>query len=326
MTEIEVTNHAKDAVIDFTAGFLGGTALVYVGQPLDTVKVKMQTFPNLYTNMIDCFMKTLRTDGVYRGLYAGTVPALAANITENSILFLCYGFCQKFIQQVSGTPSVTQLSSMQNATAGFLASFFSSLAICPTELLKCKLQAMYEVQKQQESQGIKVVRLGPMKLAAEILRNDGPLGLFRGLVPTLVREMPGYFFFFGAYEGSRSLFASAGQSKDDIGLFKTMVAGAIGGMSFWTLTYPADVAKSRIQVTNSKTNMVTMILKIWKYEGFGQLYNGLTPTLVRTIPATATLFVTYEYSKPCGATGQRRDRSLPPTTWLTDGRSWVNSS
>jgi solute carrier family 25 ornithine transporter 2/15 len=93
------------------------------------------------------------------------------------------------------------------------------------------------------------------------------------------------------------LFASAGQSKDDIGLFKTMVAGAIGGMSFWTLTYPADVAKSRIQVTNSKTNMVTMILKIWKYEGFGQLYNGLTPTLVRTIPATATLFVTYEYSK-----------------------------
>ncbi|KAJ3630856.1 hypothetical protein MTP99_012025 [Tenebrio molitor] len=297
MTEIEVSNHAKDAVIDFTAGFLGGTALVYVGQPLDTVKVKMQTFPNLYTNMINCFMKTLRTDGVYRGLYAGTVPALAANITENSILFLCYGFCQKFIQQVSGTPSVTQLSSMQNATAGFLASFFSSLAICPTELLKCKLQAMYEVQKQQESQGIKVVRLGPMKLAAEILRNDGPLGLFRGLVPTLVREMPGYFFFFGAYEGSRSLFASAGQSKDDIGLFKTMVAGAIGGMSFWTLTYPADVAKSRIQVTNSKTNMVTMILKIWKYEGFGQLYNGLTPTLVRTIPATATLFVTYEYSK-----------------------------
>jgi solute carrier family 25 ornithine transporter 2/15 len=104
-------------------------------------------------------------------------------------------------------------------------------------------------------------------------------------------------FVFLTFAGSRSLFASAGQSKDDIGLFKTMVAGAIGGMSFWTLTYPADVAKSRIQVTNSKTNMVTMILKIWKYEGFGQLYNGLTPTLVRTIPATATLFVTYEYSK-----------------------------
>lgn len=146
-------------------------------------------------------MQTLRTDGIYRGLYAGTVPALAANITENSVLFLCYGFCQKFIQKISGTENVGELSSLQNATAGFLASFFSSVAICPTELLKCKLQAMYEVQKQQEMQGVKVVRMGLGKLAAQILRTEGPLGFFHGLVPTLVREMPGYFFFFGAYEG-----------------------------------------------------------------------------------------------------------------------------
>lgn len=55
-----------------------------MGQPLDTVKVKMQTFPHLYKNMVDCFMSTLRTDGVARGLYAGTVPALVSNVAENS--------------------------------------------------------------------------------------------------------------------------------------------------------------------------------------------------------------------------------------------------
>lgn len=97
--------------------------------------------------------------------------------------------------------------------------------------------------------------------------------------------------------GTRSFLARPGESKDDIGLFKTMVAGAMGGTFFWTLTYPVDVAKSRIQVNNSKINMVKMIAQISRREGFGQLYNGLTPTLVRTIPATATLFVTYEYSK-----------------------------
>ncbi|KAJ8984425.1 hypothetical protein NQ317_012488 [Molorchus minor] len=67
----------KDGIIDFVAGSVGGVALVYVGQPLDTVKVKMQTFPHLYKNMIDCFKKTLKNDGLYRGLYAGTAPALA---------------------------------------------------------------------------------------------------------------------------------------------------------------------------------------------------------------------------------------------------------
>lgn len=76
-----------------------------------------------------------------------------------------------------------------------------------------------------------------------------------------------------------------------------MVAGSVGGMVFWTLTYPVDVAKSRIQVTNSNEYLVPYILKIVRTEGTGALYSGLYPTLLRTIPATATLFATYEYSK-----------------------------
>ncbi len=47
---------AKDVVIDTIAGSLGATASVYVGQPLDTLKVKMQTFPHLYPNLKKCFV------------------------------------------------------------------------------------------------------------------------------------------------------------------------------------------------------------------------------------------------------------------------------
>lgn len=61
----------------------GGTACVYAGQPLDTIKVKMQMFPNLYTSALKCGLETLRKDGIYRGLYAGTIPALSANIAGN---------------------------------------------------------------------------------------------------------------------------------------------------------------------------------------------------------------------------------------------------
>lgn len=37
------------------------------------------------------------------------------------------------------------MSSLENATAGFFAAFFSSFTLCPTELVKCQLQAMREV-------------------------------------------------------------------------------------------------------------------------------------------------------------------------------------
>ena len=81
---------------------LGGIAVTYVGQPLDTVKVKMQTFPSMYKGMIDCFVSTLKTDGITRGLYAGTVPAVVANVAENSVLFVAYGGCQKAIANALG--------------------------------------------------------------------------------------------------------------------------------------------------------------------------------------------------------------------------------
>lgn len=42
---------------------LGGVANVYVGQPLDTIKVKMQMFPNLYKSGMKCGLETFKKDG-----------------------------------------------------------------------------------------------------------------------------------------------------------------------------------------------------------------------------------------------------------------------
>jgi solute carrier family 25 ornithine transporter 2/15 len=119
---------------------------VYVGQPLDTVKVKMQTFPTAYRNSMHCLVETYQQSGIAKGLYAGTVPSLAANVAENAILFVAYGLCQKGISFVLGKKTTQELNILQNATAGSCASFFSSLALCPTELVKCRLQVMKELQ------------------------------------------------------------------------------------------------------------------------------------------------------------------------------------
>jgi solute carrier family 25 ornithine transporter 2/15 len=68
----------SSASVDFFSGVAGGIACVYVGQPLDTIKVKLQTYPNLYKNAFTCLKQTYSRDGIYKGLYAGTVPALVS--------------------------------------------------------------------------------------------------------------------------------------------------------------------------------------------------------------------------------------------------------
>ncbi|XP_017486998.1 PREDICTED: mitochondrial ornithine transporter 2 [Rhagoletis zephyria] len=286
----------RSRFIEFVAGSLGGAAQVYVSQPLDTVKVKQQTFPFLYKNMFDCFVSTYKKDGIIHGLYAGSVPAVIANVAENSVLFAAYGGCQSFVAYLVGKTHTNQLNTTENAFAGFFAAFFSTFALCPTELVKCKLQAIRE--SAECCPGIPAnEHITPWKLTRIIYKTDGIPGFFRGLTSTFMREMPGYFFFFGSYEATREFLTEPGQSKDEIGPLNTMIAGAVGGVMLWTSIFPADVIKSRIQVQNLNRGMLSVGLDILRKEGIWALYNGLLPSVLRTIPATATLFVVYEYTK-----------------------------
>lgn len=76
-----------------------------------------------------------------------------------------------------------------------------------------------------------------------------------------------------------------------------MIAGGVGGASLWTSIFPADVIKSRVQIQGLSASMLSVGMEIVRKEGFLTLYSGLTPTICRTIPATAVLFLVYEYTK-----------------------------
>merc|ERR1712032_927000 len=210
------------------------------------------------------------------------VPSLAANIGENSVLFAAYGGCQKLVASATGVDKTENLGMVANGFSGFLAAFWSSLVLCPTELVKCRLQAMRE---SEALAGRPPPKIGPFKLTGDILRQDGVPGLFRGLTATFTREMPGYFFFFMAYEATRHALTPAGKTKDEI------------GVTLWTIIFPADVVKSRLQVSGASTPMLTVMGDILKKEGLARLYSGLGPTLLRTFPATGALFLAYETSK-----------------------------
>lgn len=51
---------------DLIAGTVGGWAQVIVGQPLDTIKVRLQTQPSppIYRNATDCFSQLVKQEGV----------------------------------------------------------------------------------------------------------------------------------------------------------------------------------------------------------------------------------------------------------------------
>jgi Mitochondrial carrier protein len=73
--------------------YVGGAGSTSLSHPLDSVKVKLQTFPELYRGGLDCIIKVTREEGI-RGLYRGLTPGVTLSMTEASIRYATYGLCQ----------------------------------------------------------------------------------------------------------------------------------------------------------------------------------------------------------------------------------------
>lgn len=318
----------SDGLFGMISGLIGGVACVYVGQPMDTIKVKMQTFPDIHKNAFSCIKNIWLKEGIIRGFYAGILPALSGGVSENVALFTAMPFCQRLVTYFSGKESVKELNLLQLATAGSCCGFFTSLVMCPNELIKCKMQSSREVAQLTKSNVLQT-QSSFWSVFRGIISQDGPKGLYKGYTCTLARELPGLFLYVGGNETARFLMTPPHKATDDLSPLCTAIAGGFGGFCLWSVIFPLDAVKSRIQVgrtsaasfMTSEANMgafttpsprvVATLVHILRTEGIGSLYNGLLPTLFRTIPSTATLFVVVEETKKLGRKLQHRNDNRP---------------
>lgn len=269
---------------DLIAGCTGGVACTLSGQPLDTMKVKLQVFPEKYGGLVKCFRTIWSQEGI-SGFYRGSLPAIACSVMENGVAFLSYNRClsisRSIMSYLSNDSSDMSYDVAAKLCAGASTGFLTSFIITPSEMFKCKLQTMHEFKD--------VKKRNFATLFRNVLAEDGVKGLFTGLQPTMCREMIGYSLIFGGYEVTKHYLAPY-----DIGISTDLLGGSVGGMSYWLVLYPIDVLKSRIQVfSQHHLKISTVIRDICKKEGVKALYSGITPTLMRAILANGCLFYTY---------------------------------
>lgn len=142
---------------------------------------------------------------------------------------------------------------------------------------------------------------GPMDVARQVLRSEGGVkGLFKGLVPTMAREVPGNAAMFGVYEALKRLLAG-GTDTSGLGRGSLMLAGGVAGAAFWLMVYPTDVVKSVIQVDDYKnpkfSGSIDAFRRISASEGIKGLYKGFGPAMARSVPANAACFLAYEMTR-----------------------------
>ncbi|OEL26752.1 Mitochondrial carnitine/acylcarnitine carrier-like protein [Dichanthelium oligosanthes] len=311
-----------DVAKDLTAGTVGGAAQLVVGHPFDTIKVKLQSQPTpppgqppRYAGAADAVRQTLAAEGP-RGLYKGMGAPLATVAAFNAVLFTVRGQMEGVLRSEPGAPLTVGQQVVAGAGAGVAVSFLA----CPTELIKCRLQAQSALATAAPAPtaaaaagagGVAAATVaapaaavkygGPMDVARHVLRSEGGArGLFKGLFPTLAREVPGNALMFGVYEAIKQVIAG-GQDTSQLGRGSLIVAGGLAGASFWGSVYPTDVVKSVLQVDDYKnpkySGSMDAFRKILAADGVKGLYKGFGPAMARSVPANAACFLAYEVTR-----------------------------
>ncbi|TYZ67484.1 hypothetical protein PybrP1_008861 [[Pythium] brassicae (nom. inval.)] len=267
--------------VDLAAGTVAGCSGIIVGQPLDTVKVRLQTHSTFYKGAIDCARQTFRHEGA-RGFFKGMTSPLFGSAWTNAIMFSVY---ERTLRQIDAAPQNPSLQSV--LLAGLIGGFCQTTAVTPTDLIKCRLQ----VQDGHASSHYR----GPVDCVRHIYSRHGLRGLFLGYPITLLREVPSFGFYFAMYEyAKRRMIAS------DVSAHTAMLtAGGLAGVGSWILAYPMDVVKSSIQTVAEdarpeEKTIAYQTRRLYRLGGLRIFVNGLETAVVRAFPVNAVTFFCYE--------------------------------
>ncbi|KAI9669075.1 MAG: hypothetical protein M1831_000667 [Alyxoria varia] len=291
-------SEAEEAIQDVVFGSAAGIVGKYIEYPFDTVKVRLQSQPEgrppLYTGPLDCFRQSIKKDGVIGGLYRGISAPLLGAAIETSSLFFSYRLAQEALRATTyGFDHPLPMPAL--CIAGATSGAFTSLILTPIELIKCKMQVPLTAKPGAKPPG-------PVMIIADVFRQQGLLGFWRGQLGTLIRETGGSAAWFGSFEGVSLLFRSRQSVQDgarSLPIYQQLLAGATAGMSYNFVFYPADTIKSRMQTEvveagKHRKTFLNVGRSLFQEQGLRGMYRGCGITVGRAAPSSAFIFTVYE--------------------------------
>jgi solute carrier family 25 protein 33/36 len=277
---------------NLAAGGIAGAFASAITCPLEVIKTNLQSRANVGSGLNPLTMgaQILRTKGP-RGLYRGLSLSLMGIIPTRSCYFWAYGASKGALASVIGDCPATHMVSA--VAAGGL----SSTLTCPLWMIKTRMQL----------QGTNLAQT-----AQSIVAESGVKGLYRGLKASYWGLSEGAIQFL-MYEKVKTAMREANGGADLSTMQYLLAAGGTKGLAS-VLTYPHEVVRTRMREAGSMRyqRMLQSIVLIGKEEGRRGLYSGLGPHLMRVVPNTAIMFMSFEVlSKHLPAVIEQRKWEAP---------------
>ncbi|GFO41740.1 mitochondrial coenzyme a transporter slc25a42 [Plakobranchus ocellatus] len=171
--------------------------------------------------------------------------------------------------------------------AGAMAGALAKTTIAPLDRTKINFQITNRPFSAQEA----------LAFIYKTIQQSGFLSLWRGNSATLVRIIPYAAIQFSSHEQYKIWLSE--ENKKHLPPHLRFLAGSLAGVTSVALTYPLDLCRARMAVTEKDTykHIGQVFMRMYREEGLRSIYRGFTPTMLGAIPYSGSSFFTYETLK-----------------------------
>ncbi|KAG7268289.1 hypothetical protein CRUP_036737 [Coryphaenoides rupestris] len=273
------------------AGIVGVTCVF----PIDLAKTRLQNQrpgQQVYRSMVDCLVKTVRSDG-YFGMYRGAAVNLTLVTPEKAIKLAANDFFRHHLSKTG-----KGLTVFKEMLAGCGAGMCQVVITTPMEMLKIQLQDAGRLAAQRKPgvmSSSKLVATNPMlsrsynvavapravsatQIARDLLHTHGIQGLYRGLGATIMRDVPFSIVYFPLFANLNRLGKPSPEQAAPF--YWAFLSGCLAGSIAAVAVNPCDVVKTRLQSLSKATNeesykgVVDCIRTILRKEGPSAFLKG----------------------------------------------------
>ncbi|KAL2554544.1 Mitochondrial substrate carrier family protein [Forsythia ovata] len=231
----------------------------------------------------------------FRAFWKGNLVTIAHRLPYSSISFYAYERYKnilKSIQGLDGHGGNASADVFVHFVGGGLAGMTAASATYPLDLVRTRLAAQRNA----------IYYRGIWHALHTICRDEGFLGLYKGLGATLLGVGPSIAISFSVYESLRSHWHL--QRPNDSVVAVSLACGSLSGIASSTATFPLDLVRRRMQLEGAagrarvyNTGLFGTFRHIIRTEGLRGLYRGIMPEYYKVVPSVGIVFMTYETLK-----------------------------
>ncbi|KAI3447721.1 hypothetical protein Pfo_004386 [Paulownia fortunei] len=221
----------------------------------------------------------------FRAFWKGNLVTVAHRLPYSSVNFYAY-------EQYKRVSTYKIADIFVHFVGGGLAGITAASATYPLDLIRTRLAAQRNA----------IYYKGIRHSLHTICRDEGFLGLYKGLGATLLGVGPSIAISFSVYESLRYHWHS--QRPNDSTVLVSLACGSLSGIASSTATFPLDLVRRRMQLEGAagRARVYNMGLfgtfgQIIRTEGLRGLYRGIMPEYYKVVPSVGIVFMTYETLK-----------------------------